>query len=451
MQQQDFAIHSQTGFSSGNKISSTFLSHQDPNKVGENTSSNFELKRLYDEEYLEKVRIECAKLMEQNYQAAGAGSFESLYPKIFTRFDRFHKRYYTPNTVYSGYTFITRPRLSLTATNLQADRYLQLFNTTNNQTIQFAIRCLLDTVFSNIGSGNISKDKLLECPFFDPYNPFIPILTNTVQDISGFPSQDIATFTTEGGFFSEDQRFAMGSDRNNKSFDLNLSFTDVEGGLVMALFKLWLTYIDLVTTGEVLAYTDDIVHRRLNYTVSIYRFLVDPTNRYIVNAAKCTGCFPTNRPVGAIYDVSRAERYVEAAKNFTIQFSCNKFEENDPIILLEFNTLMNRYCPGIGLTANSNGKAVERYVEVPYELDYNYVGLPYITIKEGSRPRLDFRYQPSHRNSSSLQNNLNTFNSSMTSLNQKTFPTNDSLTQPNTVNLGGAATYTDSKGNVWVG
>lgn len=395
MNQQDFAIKSQDTFASGNKISANILAKQDATDKRTVVSADYTVDRQHNETYKNIIQQVHTGIMEQNYQAAGAGSFESLYPKIFTRFDRFHKRYYTPNTVYSGYTFITRPRLCLTSTNLQADRYLQLFNTTNPNTIQFAIRSLLDTVYSNPAAPRTKQFD--QCPFFDPYNPFIPILTNTVQDISGFPSQEITTFTTEGGYFSEDQRFAMGSDRNNKSFDLTLSFTDVEGGLVMSLFKLWMTYIDLVTTGEVLAYTDDIIHRRLNYTVSIYRFLVDPTNRHIEYAAKCTGCFPVNRPTGAMYDVSRAERYVEAAKNFSIQFACNKFEEQDPVILLEFNTLMRRYNPDIHITYGSSGHIPTEnnyYQIVPYDLNYNYIGLPYIKLSSTHRPILQFRYRP---------------------------------------------------------
>ena len=170
-----------------------------------------------------------------------------------------------------------------------------------------------------------------------------------------------------------------------------MSFTDIEGGLVNTLFKLWMTYIDYVTTGEVLAYRDDIIQRRLNYTVSIYRFLVDPTNRHIVNAAKCTGCFPIDRPSGARFDVSRSERYIEAAKNFTIQFACNKFEEDDPIILLEFNTLMRRYNPDIDIYQDSK---VSSWKLVPFNLTYNYVGLPYIRIDGDHRPILEFRYKP---------------------------------------------------------
>ena len=142
MNQQDFAIKSQDTFASGNKISANILAKQDATDKRTVVSADYTVDRQHNETYKNIIQQVHTGIMEQNYQAAGAGSFESLYPKIFTRFDRFHKRYYTPNTVYSGYTFITRPRLCLTSTNLQADRYLQLFNTTNPNTIQFAIKCL---------------------------------------------------------------------------------------------------------------------------------------------------------------------------------------------------------------------------------------------------------------------------------------------------------------------
>ena len=402
LRHQDFSINDQNRFSIGNKSSADVLATNIKDDQVKVVSTAYENLRLTHDNYTDQIQQILSSTMELNYQAAGAGSFGSIYPKVFTRFDRFNKRYYTPNSVYSGYTFITRPRLCLTSTNLHADRYLQLFNTDNPNTIQFALRCLLDTVYSN--PANPRTSQFNQCPFFDPYNPFLAILTNTVQDISGFPSQHLETFTTEGGLFSEDMRFAIGSDRHNKSFDITMTFTDIEGGLVMSLFKLWMTYIDLVTTGEVLAYTDDIIHRRLNYTVSIYRFLVDPNNKYIKYAAKCTGCFPVDRPSGAVFDVSRAERYVEAAKNFSIQFACNKFEEQDPIILLEFNTLMRRYNPFIHLKNTSiiPTENNARYMNVPDDLDYNYVGLPYIELSSKHRPVLQFRYIPNNISNSKI-------------------------------------------------
>lgn len=365
--------------------------------IDNNIDNSFSVKNLpaYDtyskaaqDEYESHISTIFSDLMEQNYKASGMGSFDYLFPKMLTRFDKFNKRFYTPNQVFSGYTFITRPRLCLTAPNLQANRFMQLFNTTKADSIQFAIRCLLDTKFSSpFRSDGITTSSINQSPYFDPYNPFIPILSNTLQDMSGSPSQHIEPISTEGGYFSEDMRIAIGSDRYNKSFDVSMTFTDIEGGLVDTLFKLWMTYIDLVTVGECMAYPEDIVHQRLNYTVSIYRFLTDPTNRFIEGCAKYTGCFPIDRPAGARYDISRSERYVEAAKNFTIQFVCNKFEENDPIILLEFNTLMQRYCPWIAYKYNKMDSA-------PYGLDYNYVGLPYIKISDKHRPILDFRYVP---------------------------------------------------------
>lgn len=395
MQDNNFKINNQELFEHGQKMVSAIDDQQYMDSLlTDNSSSIYQRNKENSKAYESYLSEAFSDLMEINYQTMGAGSFDYLYPKLLTRFDKFNKKFYTPNQVYNGYVFVTRPRLCLTGANLQANRYMQLYNTTKPDTTQFALRCLLDTRFSSPHTD--STTAKFNSPYFDPFNPFIPLLTNTLQDMSGAPSQHIETYTSEGGYFSEDIRFAVGSDRNNKSFDVSMTFTDVEGGLVNHLFKLWLTYIDLVTVGECIAYPDDIIHQRLNYTVSIYRFLMDPTNRFIESCAKFTGCFPVDRPSGARFDISRGERYVEAAKNFTIQFACNKFEEDDPVILLEFNTLMQRYCPGIAYQDNIMESA-------PYGLDYNYVGLPYIKLSDKHRPILDFRYIPSMHNVSASE------------------------------------------------
>ena len=380
------------------------------NLVVDSSYNNFDYTSSIEEARKRKEKLETYKdridgllnsIVESNYQSAGAGSYEYLFPRLCTRFDRFNKKYYTPNSIYSGYTFITRPRLCLTTSNLHASRFMQLLNTNDPQRIQFAIRCMLDSKYSN--PSKPATSEIFNCPYFDPRNPFLAILSNTLTNISGFPSQHITTFTTEGGFFSEAQRFAVGSDRNNAPFDLSLSFQDMEGGLVMSLFQFWLTYIDLVTVGECLAYPDDIVQKRLNYTVSIYRFIMDQTNHHIVKAAKCTGCFPVDRPGGAMFDISETEKFIEAAKRFTIQFTCNKYEEDDPIILYEFNTLVQRYCPEITRIYVYNQNKSFGYTKAPFELDYNFVGIPFINISAEHRPILEFRYKPSLKSQNTSQ------------------------------------------------
>lgn len=358
------------------------MSTKSPNDMDLNEFSEYLAeKHQVTEEYTERLQTIFTKITESNYQAAGAGSYTSLYPRVFTRYDRFGTRYITPNSVYSGYTFITRPRLCLTSENLRTNRFLNMFNTKDPSTVQYAIRLMLDPVLQQM--DNDIKQSCYQARFYDPNNPFLGWLTNNVLDITGFPSQHIETFTTEGGFFSEDLRYAIGSDRNKKSFDVNMTFLEPEGGVINALFQVWLTYIDLLTTGELVAYPVDIMHQRLNYTVSIYRFVMDSTNRFIDRFSKCTGCFPVDRPGGAAFDVSRNERFVEAAKNFTIQFSCNKYDENDPIIPIEFNTVVERHCTWINES-----------VAAPLTPEYNYVGIPYIKLDPATKPILEFRYLP---------------------------------------------------------
>lgn len=86
--------------------------------------------------------------------------------------------------------------------------------------------------------------------------------------------------------FSESQSIAIGSDRNRKPFDLQLTFTEPLGGICMAILQFWLEYIASVTIGEMVAYPFQIDRQILNYTVSIYRFILDPSKQYIQNGLK---------------------------------------------------------------------------------------------------------------------------------------------------------------------
>ena len=74
-----------------------------------------------------------------------------------------------------------------------------------------------------------------------------------------------------------------------------LDFNDIQNGLVMAMFQFWTDWMALLRVGITTPYLEDMYFRRLNYTVSIYRFMFDPTRQVITRYAKCTGCFPRAR------------------------------------------------------------------------------------------------------------------------------------------------------------
>lgn len=324
-------------------------------------------------------------VQEQNYLHAGAGSYYSQFYKNYSKFDRFGIRYITPNKVNSGVMFMTRPRLCLQSNNLRVNRFLSLFDTTDPFCVQFMIRNYLDTVLTQGEYNPTIKKNASISPFFDPKCAFMPLLTNNIRDATGFPSQSIETETMDGGFFGEDQRIAAGSDMNKKSFDVQLSFTDPQGGPIMALFQLWITYISLVTVGECIAYTDDVEQKRLNYTVSLYRFTLDTSRKYILHMSKCTGCFPINLPIGAVFDMSRNETFVEAAKDFTVTFACNGYDVNEPIVATEFNTVAKRY---FSLIDSPSIKVA------PSLSEFNYTGYPYIYTEQNKLPELQYRYFP---------------------------------------------------------
>ena len=93
---------------------------------------------------------------------------------------------------------------------------------------------------------------------FDVKNPFFVPMCNALSGISGYPDLTLQTQTTDAGFHSEDQTFAIGSDGLRKTYDLTLSFKDIQYGPIMASFYYWLKYIENVTRGTMSAYADDI-------------------------------------------------------------------------------------------------------------------------------------------------------------------------------------------------
>lgn len=336
------------------------------------------------------------KAMEQTYRSFGAGTYINQLQNNMTNIDRFGVKAITYNNVHSGMLFMTRPHLNLSSINLRQNRFMHLLNTMDPVSLQFAIRLWLDVPMSK---DTDLRESVKSCLNFTRKSPWFIPLMNNITDVSGFPSQVIETYTDEGGFFSESQSFAIGSDRNRKPFDLQLTFTEPLGGICMAILQFWLEYIAALTIGEMVAYPWHIDRQVINYTVSIYRFILDPSKQYIQKWSKCTGCFPTARPGGACFDISRNEDFVEAAKTFSTTFRCNIYEENDPIILKEFNMLAERYWPELkyldptsAMVLSGNTYKVERgleqgrlkqisnLVKCDNRPEDNYKGLPYITF-----------------------------------------------------------------------
>lgn len=304
------------------------------------------------------------------FQAGGKGDFNTQFANFFSRQDRFANGMLPRNSEFAGYTFITRPRLNLTTANIIADRNFAPIDTLAPNSVPFMLRCLLDTQFCKD-----EYDLAARCQLLDYFSPFNTLLCNALQSCTGFMDPIVQTETTEGGFFSEDQTFAIGYDRLAKTYDISIQFRDVQGGPVLACLDFWTRYIANLTDGTFIQYPDAIDRNRLDYTVSIYRFIVDRSKRFVTKWAKCTGCFPRTAPIGVPFNKNVGEHFVTASGEFSVPFVCNHIGYNDPIILKEFNMLVDRYAAPVMTNEIFNAKAENNFHGVPYILTDNPNGI----------------------------------------------------------------------------
>lgn len=349
--------------------------------------------------------------LDSVYREKGAGSYTTSIADNISQFDRFGIRFTMDNYNKAGYLFMTRPMLNLSSMNLRQDRIMNLLDTFDNRTIPFAIRAYLDTFFclGNAVRGSVpppgdngiisnpNYEKVLACPFIDVRSPWFNILQNNVTGFSGSPTYQLKTFTEEGGFFGESQSISIGSNSYKEPFDLQLEFLDPAGAPIAAIFLYWTRYMQLVNEGLMVPYPFQIDQQIINYTVSFYRFIMDPSMQYIERWFKYTGCFPIARPGASVADFNRGDVFVEAARKFSIGFRCGSgvVDENDPMVLKEFNDLATRYYSPFAAFRDLNGmdlvdnKAKEMgLIRNPLSPEYNYTGLPYINFLEDGRPRL---------------------------------------------------------------
>ena len=326
------------------------------------------------------------KILEESYRLMGLGSRNTLTQTFLTKLNRTGAIVTPLNSLNYGFTFITRPRLNLGVGNLVQHPILSTLgvdtdsSTLDPTSVSFMMRALMDTRLCRGDPirGVPLDDEALnfsavarKSPLIDVHNPFFVPLCNGLTGISGFPDFNLREETTEGDFHSGDFTWLKGGDMNNATQELSLEFRDIQGSIILSCFYYWCVYMALQAKGVVRAYDDDIYEQRLNYTVSIYRFVMDPSRTQILWWAKATGCFPKSAPVGAIFNVSQGENMISSAQKFSIPFAANDVKVNDPGALFDFNVLMRRYCPTIA----DEGEY--------HDLDgvfntENFIGLPYI-------------------------------------------------------------------------
>ena len=250
----------------------------------------------------------------------------------------------TSNTDLYGLTFFTRPQLNLQSDNIRNVRQLYPLLTDVSTSIQRFVRATLDPRLINgyrivtpHKPGNIYSVAPISCPLVDNKMAFIPVLTNSLNAISGWPDIVAPVYDSKNGLYNQQFSQVDGSVKYLQAFDMSATFRNTRGDTILYLFYIWLWYQSLVFEGYLTPYPDFLVENELDYNTRIYRLVLDQTRTYVKKIAATGACFPISVPMGSFFDFDKEKPYNDQNKDFTIQFRCNGVTYQDDILIKEFN------------------------------------------------------------------------------------------------------------------
>jgi hypothetical protein len=256
------------------------------------------------------------------------------------------------NTDEPGFTFFTKPNLNLSYDNVNNARRLSFLSIGDDRTMASAIRCMLSpkvenpktlddlwalssTVDRSSGRNALPRSSLVN----DRY-AFLPLLSNTLLNLSGWPDFTIDAFQSKEGLRKEVVSWVDSIGDMYHAFDLTGNFQNIDGDPISTLFSVWMEYAARVAEGSMVPYANCIIENEIDYQTRIYRFIMDPTRTYIRKIADVGVAFPSALSNGAPFNYNSDQLRVEDTKEISVRFSCTGVRYNDPITIYNFNTVV---------------------------------------------------------------------------------------------------------------
>jgi len=280
-----------------------------------------------------------------------------------------------------GLTFFVRPQLNMQAANLRNLRLFTPLLSTDRTSFPRITRCLLDPrmmygyPIQTSDPDEPERYEQLDCPFVDNSQAFIPILTNHLKSISGWPDVSVTPLTSKEGAYKEAHSMVDDITVNYTAYDMEATFRNSKGDPIMSLFHAWVHYQSAVFEGTLLPYPDMIVENEIDYCTRIYRIILDPTKRFVQKIGATGASFPTSLPIGGYFDYSSEKPYNDANSDITIRFRCMGAMYQDDILIKEFNATVGIFNPSM------TEKSIERdmvAIEPMYLNVFNNRGYPRI-------------------------------------------------------------------------
>lgn len=290
------------------------------------------------------------------------------------------------NRDHFGYTFFTRPVMNFTAGNLRHSRVMAPFLTEEENSTQRYIRCMLDPWLTD---GIVPGQPQISCPFIDPHQAFIPILTNHLVSISGWPDAQAPMFIADEGLYKETYGFVDGVTDYYGTYDIIANFRSTPGNPITTMMLAWIRYASYVYEGLMIPYPEMIISNRIDYCTRIYRLVTDPTKRFVTGICACGAAIPKASPISGIFNYESDRPFVQAGDQISVPFAAFGAIYQDDILIWAFNKTVRIFNPDMhekNFTTKKNTKkgTVEvthrSYKKVPAELLvlFNHRGYPRI-------------------------------------------------------------------------
>lgn len=259
------------------------------------------------------------------------------------------------------FAFFTTPKINLVSENIKRDGFLMYLN-------QVKPDLLSSLSYSNINSLSSGR-------------PFIPLLSNRFKGLT-LPDTQMTMKEMHETFYGYKQHLPVGNVNSIAGGEISVEFEENKNIDIIHLIKAWHEYIEGVTRGYFFPSQEAKDKRYIDYTSSIYYFLLDFDGETILHYSKFTGCFPINIPFDMFSQKIGEEPDVpEASINFAYSYK----EDMNPDILVDLNSISTMSSSIANATGASPIRASIQGVNMSNKYSYEDMypadtGNPYIVM-----------------------------------------------------------------------
>ena len=274
------------------------------------------------------------------YRAGGSGigNISTAIGDSFYGINHRQQPYAVPiNRDVFGLTFFTRPLLNLTSQNVRTNRKLSPLLSADPTSLQRIFRCTLDPRLA-------SSKESISSPLVDPQQAFIPILTNNLISMSGWPDQATPIYQSTEGVYKETFGMVDGIVDNFSSYEISASFRNMPGDPITGLAHFWQQYMSSVFVGNMVPYPDLLIENEIDYQTRIYRLVLDWSKQKVQKIAACGAAILSGVPNGAAFNFESDRPLNNANDQISLSFRCFGAMYQDDILVVEFNAVVCMFC-----------------------------------------------------------------------------------------------------------